>query len=187
MMMRRPYRNLDPVGFLFIGLILLALAAQRFEPFSNVSRTEEPGPGGILFQISGHAPLEGTYFFDYQPDLRELLTVSLKIEFAGSACYLSELEYDYPARLEIIKTDKTWELIRKEIPAYQKMTLGIPISLNRETEEGLTAIPGIGPQTARIIIMERQQRGGFKSVDEIISIKGIGERTFQKMKPFLTL
>ena len=89
--------------------------------------------------------------------------------------------------IEIKKNNKDCSLSRKEIPAHQKLTLGIPISVNLETEEGLTALPGIGPQTAKKLICERQIRGGFKSLDELKTLPGLGKGTFQKIKPFLTL
>jgi competence ComEA-like helix-hairpin-helix protein len=70
--------------------------------------------------------------------------------------------------------------------AFQKVTLGIPISLNRETEEGLTAVPGIGPGLARAIVEKRRETGPFKTLEELASVNGIGMRLVGKFRPFLT-
>jgi competence protein ComEA len=67
------------------------------------------------------------------------------------------------------------------------MTLGLPISVNRESEEGFTALPGVGKNMAKAIVEERAKRGGFKSLDEIMGIPGIGPKFYARMKPYLTL
>ena len=74
-----------------------------------------------------------------------------------------------------------------EISAFHKITLGIPLALNEESGEGLTAVPGIGPGLADIILKERNKRGGFKSLEEMKSLYGVGERAYNKLIPYLTL
>lgn len=65
---------------------------------------------------------------------------------------------------------------------------GAPIlSLNSASEAELDTLPGVGPVTARAIIEYRTQMGGFQSVDELVNVKGIGEKKLAKMKPFLRL
>jgi len=59
--------------------------------------------------------------------------------------------------------------------------------LNKESEEGLTSIPGIGPELAKSIVRARSERGGFKSLDEIVSIRGISNKLFKRIRPLLTL
>jgi competence protein ComEA len=74
-----------------------------------------------------------------------------------------------------------------EMSAFSKLTLGLPISLNRENEVGLTALPGIGTSLAHAIVWERQNRGGFKNLDELKDIRGIGKKLLEQIRPFLTL
>ena len=74
-----------------------------------------------------------------------------------------------------------------EMSAFYRITLGIPISVNKESETGLTAIPGIGPGLAKAIVQERSERGGFKRLDEVLSVKGIGPKTYKKIEPYLVL
>lgn len=187
-MTSRRYRNLEPAGFLFICLILLALTGKRFESSSFTAKVVEAYQEGIYIQLRGEVPFKETRFFDHPPPPEELFPGFSKINFSGNINALSETEpIVSSSRLEIIKNDRGWSVSRKEIPAWEKLTLGIPLSLNRETEEGLTALPGIGPRTAEILVMERRKRGGFKSMDEIKSIKGIGNGIFQKVRLFLTL
>ena len=74
-----------------------------------------------------------------------------------------------------------------DISAFYKVTLGIPISINRESEEGLTAIPGIGPKLAGAIVRDRNKRGGFKTLSEIKDVPGIGDKTYEKIAPYVEL
>ena len=71
--------------------------------------------------------------------------------------------------------------------AFQKMTLGMHVSVNLESLEGLTAVPGIGPELARLIVRERNTKGCFKSLNEIKTIRGIGPVLYKKVKPYLVL
>ncbi len=62
-----------------------------------------------------------------------------------------------------------------------------PVSLNTGSEADFETLPGVGPATARKILDYRQAHGGFATVDEIQSVKGVGPKKFEKMKPFLKL
>ncbi len=74
-----------------------------------------------------------------------------------------------------------------EISAFNKMTLGLPVSINREGLEGLTAVPGIGPKIAESIVRARDKRGGFESLEEIKSVRGIGPALFRRIRPYIVL
>ena len=60
-------------------------------------------------------------------------------------------------------------------------------NINTATKEELEALPGIGPVKAQAIIDYRVQHGGFKTLEELKDVKGIGARRFEKLKPELTL
>lgn len=68
-----------------------------------------------------------------------------------------------------------------------KAMKGIPkdVDINTADKEMLTLLPGIGPVTADAIIAYRKTNGNFKSIDELTKVKGIGEKTLVKIKPFL--
>jgi competence protein ComEA len=65
---------------------------------------------------------------------------------------------------------------------------GQMLNLNTASAEQLTALPNIGPKTATAIVNKRNELGGkFKSVDQLLEVKGIGEKKLEAIKPFLTL
>jgi competence protein ComEA len=56
------------------------------------------------------------------------------------------------------------------------------INLNSATAEQLQTLPGIGPVIAKSIIEHRTKVGKFSKIEEIINVKGIGEKKFQRIK-----
>ena len=62
-----------------------------------------------------------------------------------------------------------------------------PLNLNTATIAQLQALPGVGAATAKLIVDHRQKNGGFKKVEELMNIKGIGEKSFLKLKPMVTV
>jgi competence protein ComEA len=60
-----------------------------------------------------------------------------------------------------------------------------PVNLNTATAADLQALPGVGAATARLIIEHREKNGGFKKIEELMNIKGIGEKSFLKLKPMV--
>ncbi|QHW37087.1 competence protein ComEA [Staphylococcus ursi] len=63
----------------------------------------------------------------------------------------------------------------------------ISVNLNTADEKELTQIPGIGPSKAQTIIKHREENGPFQSVENLKDVKGIGEKTFEKLKDYLTV
>ena len=70
-------------------------------------------------------------------------------------------------------------------PAEDKVTF--PVNINSASKRELDALPGIGEVLAQRIIDYRSANGPFQSVDELIKIKGIGEKTLAKLKPYATV
>ncbi len=64
---------------------------------------------------------------------------------------------------------------------------GAKINLNTATQAQLESLPGIGPTYAQAIIAERQARGGFKSVNELRNVRGIGDKRFSELEPLVTV
>jgi competence protein ComEA len=66
-------------------------------------------------------------------------------------------------------------------------TAAAPVNLNTATAEQLATIPGVGPRMAERIIDYRQKNGGFKKIEDLMNVSGVGEKSFLKMKPLITV
>jgi competence protein ComEA len=64
---------------------------------------------------------------------------------------------------------------------------GTPLNLNESTPEQLDELPGIGPALAERIVAYRDANGPFTRIEQLNEVKGIGERTLAKLRPYLTL
>ena len=62
-----------------------------------------------------------------------------------------------------------------------------PVNLNTATQAQLETLPGIGPASAKRIIEYRDKNGKFKKVEELMNVKGIGEKSFLKLKPMISV
>src|SRR5579863_3249435 len=60
-----------------------------------------------------------------------------------------------------------------------------PIDINSASSAQLQEVPGIGPATADKILQMRKSYGAFKSVDDLLSVRGIGPKRLEKMRKYL--
>jgi len=61
------------------------------------------------------------------------------------------------------------------------------ININTASVKELDALPGIGAKTAALIVEYRQKNGPFKKIEELMNVRGVGEKSFLKLKPQLTV
>jgi competence protein ComEA len=62
-----------------------------------------------------------------------------------------------------------------------------PVNLNTASSAELQLVPGIGPSTADKILQMRKSYGAFKNVDDLLAIKGFGQKRLDKMRKYLTV
>lgn len=65
--------------------------------------------------------------------------------------------------------------------------LSVEISINEADSNDLESLPGIGPTLAQRIIEYRHEHGSFTTVEELKNVRGIGEKLFQKILPYVKL
>lgn len=60
-----------------------------------------------------------------------------------------------------------------------------PVNLNTASVTELMQLPRVGQKTAERIVAFRKQHGGFQRPEELMNVKGIGEKSYAKLKPYL--
>ncbi len=82
------------------------------------------------------------------------------------------------------KTDKK-KTTKKTTKKAASKQIPKNININSADKDTLALLPGIGPAKADAILKYRKQNGKFKSIDDLSKVKGIGDKTLKKLKPYL--
>ena len=75
----------------------------------------------------------------------------------------------------------------KTPPAAAKPAAAMVVNINTASVTEIASLPGIGDKTAARIVEYRQKNGPFKKVEELMNVRGIGEKNFLKLKPQLAV
>ena len=84
-------------------------------------------------------------------------------------------------------TQSAYNYLLTQETAQSQARTQTSININRATEAELVALDGIGSNKAQAIILYREMFGGFKSVDELTKVKGIGAKTVEKNRRRLSV
>ncbi|KFZ27159.1 MAG: ComE operon protein 1 [Candidatus Izimaplasma bacterium HR2] len=167
-------------------ILLLPLGEEEqsiaFEPITTEDLTEEPEY--IYIDIKGQVQNPGVYKVLKDSRLFQLVSLaggttgnadtlainlSLKL-YDQQVVYIPSYEDSYPIIIDVIENNSN----------------GI-ININSASLELLDTLPGIGPSTAQSIIDYRTEIGFFESIEDIMSVTGIGEATFNDIKDLITV
>jgi len=61
------------------------------------------------------------------------------------------------------------------------------VNINTASAEELTALPGIGPSYAQRIVEHREKNGPFKRPEDLLNVRGIGDKTFERIRDRITV
>src|SRR5262245_35507430 len=93
------------------------------------------------------------------------------------------------AQLRLASQRAPAELARAPIPAsapaLRALSDGESFELNRATQQDLQLLPGVGPKLAARILQERARRGGFRRVEDLLAVQGIGPAKLERLARFV--
>lgn len=183
------YFSLRQQSVLFVlALLILGILYFKFYYHPLPSPSEEI-VREIVVEVSGEVRNPGVYLFQNPPTVKEA------IERAGG---LKEIAlFDTAPSSEILETGTLLTMAKESsqdikvkierMAANKLLVFSIPLDLNRVSMEDLCLIPGIGESMAREIMAYRERRKGFRSVEELKNVKGIGEKKFKSIRTFFAL
>jgi competence protein ComEA len=76
---------------------------------------------------------------------------------------------------------------KKDDDSAGKKATSAVVNINSATLSELETLPGIGARTAQRIVEYRQKNGGFKKIEELMNVQGVGEKSFLKIRDRLTI
>lgn len=71
--------------------------------------------------------------------------------------------------------------------AAGKSTPAGKVNINTASAEQLATLPGVGPKLAARIVEYRSKAGSFRAPQELLNVKGVGEKNYTKLEPWLTV
>ena len=154
-------------------------------PLSPVVGTESRP---IVIELEGAVQKPGLFTYQQPP------TVFRVIEDGGGLTGKSEIpaqrgqEVLTKDRRMAISVDNARRLTIESGPLSIRSLwiLGRPIPANQATAEDLDRLPGIGPGLAQRIVAYREEHGPFPDLESLKEVKGIKEKTLEKIRPYLT-
>ena len=142
----------------------------------------------IVIQAAGIVRNPGIYVFEREPSVEELVTRAGGLEEKlRSEAWSRTFSLPHGTRVHISSVHGYLKVSCESMPAHYRITLEVPISLNRASQDELVAIPGIGPVLAGKIIDYRNHHGPFTSVAEVQRIPGVGKVRYTTIRPFVTI
>lgn len=98
----------------------------------------------------------------------------------GTRVYVPRDGEDVPPEVTVVGTPPVDAPTGDPVPTA-------PVDLNTAGLEELDALPGVGPTTAQAIIDHRDMVGPFRSVDELLDVRGIGDAKLEQLRPLVTV
>ena len=186
---RRLHKNTASAGTGVLLLLFFLIAMNFLKGSNSLSDSERRLSGHKVFaQVSGDIRFPGVYGFDVPPSVRELVDRAKGLIPEDKIVPFPVVPpLDSGSYIEIRNNQREISLRVGEMSAFYRTTLGVPISINSESADGLVSLPGVGPRTAEAIVEERTRRDGFKSLVDIQSVRGSGPALYRKIRPYLVL
>ncbi len=139
-------------------------------------------------EVAGSAPYRGVCAFRATPvTLRDLVRRASKgKEPFGFSGPQPDRLLPSGARVVFTCDGRGRQGVRIErMNAFTRMTLGLPVSVNLASQEGLTALPGLGPALSEALVEHRRRTGPFERVEDLLEVHGIGAVLLKRMKPHI--
>jgi competence protein ComEA len=183
------YFSVGQQRILFVlALLILSILYFKFY-YHPLPYLQEKKIREMVIEVIGEVQKPGIYIFQTPPTLREAIEKAGGLKEPAFLDKGLSSEFLETGTLLTIKKDSPQETKIKKgrMEARKLLVFSIPLDLNRASIEDLCLIPGIGESLAREIIAYRERRRGFRSVEELKNVKGIGEKKWKTFKPFLTI
>ena len=164
-------------------IVVLQVVDPKVEKIGGNAPTtlvDDSNSATLSVSISGEIKRAGTYVLEENTTLEELIGVA-----GGLTTNADEYAFDTTYLLE----DKASFYIA---PKYDhsdvcSMEPIVKTNINKDNEEGLQTVKGIGSTVAKAIVSYREANGEFRRIEDLKKVSGIGNATFEKIKDYVRL
>lgn len=134
----------------------------------------------LVLEIVQDGQRMGVYFVSPETTVNRLLK-SAGVEKSAKNDF--RLKTGMKLMMDSVSEDQN--IVVTEIPAADRLSLGMPIDINKATEEDLLQIKGIGQATSQRILDLRKKINRFHDIKQLMAIKGIKEKKLVEIKKYL--
>ena len=201
------YFSLHQQWILFVLALLLVGSLYLKFYYQPQPVPHEESAKEIVVEVLGEVRQPGIYLYQNPPNLREAIeragglkeTAQFDTTFAstiletGTLLTVTREFSQIPPSLPLSKggqegmnQDKITIRIGR-MAANKLLVFSIPVDLNHVSVEDLCLVPGIGESLAQEVIAYRERRKGFRSVEELKNVRGIGGKKYETFKNFLAV
>lgn len=96
-------------------------------------------------------------------------------------------DIDLPPNIDYEALNLNQVLFHRDVITLPVITVKQKVSINTAPVEVLVDVPGIGPATAEAIVLYRSEIGQFQTLEDLLNVKGIGPKKFEKLKDLICL
>lgn len=167
------------------------------KPKASVSNINPSYEKNVYVEISGNVLKAGVYSINNAGNLGELiykaggLTEGVTLKNMDSSTPIFKGQHFIIDSNGNVTVTYSNTIIKREIPNDESdavdIVLNMGININTASKEELMALPKIGDVMSDRIIDYREKNGGFKTIEEIKNVSGIGDKTFENIKDFITV
>jgi competence protein ComEA len=169
-----------------LAIFMLATLYFRFYHHPSAPPSEE-SVREFVVEVSGEVQNPGIIIFQNPPTLKEAVEKAEGLKGGALFETAASSETLETGTLITVVKEKGIKIRLGRMQASKLLTFSIALDINRVSAEDLCLIPGIGESLAREIVVYRERRRGFRSVEELRNVKGIGEKKWRTLKPFVTV
>ena len=143
---------------------------------------------GLIVKLLMLAVTVGVLYWAVEPEMISepeqsvtVLPLTADAQGEGEPGEAPQVEQDVPARP--LRTSAVSTSARPAPPPRRAVTF--PLNLNTARLEEFMELPGIGEKLAQRMVEYRKNQGGFRSVDELRKVRGIGEKRMERLRPLV--
>ena len=172
----RYWLNQTAIGLLIglvIGVVLLVARKPAGTPIQITTASSQ-----IMVQVSGEVQSPGIYALPRGARLADAITAAGGLTAAADATSVNQVERLY---------DGLQVHVAAIGAAPIQRNIDLLLNINQATLAELETLPDIGETRAQAILDYRAANGAFESIEELLDVPGIGQSTFEKLKPLIAV
>ena len=168
-----------------IATVIVIVTFILIDPKQSTAREDEiaevsTASGSYKYSIEGEVYKAGTYTLDESVSMAELIAAAGGLtNNADPLCFFEDA---------ILKSGQTYYIASKYDSSDICNSSAITkVNINEDGAETLTSINGITSSIASSIVSYRTENGTFNTLEDLLSVYGIGNATYRKIRNYVTL